>query len=80
MSMTTTATVILYTKPGCPGCRMSKIFLERNGIAFESRDVIEDPTALAEVQALGYTALPVIVSGGQHWAGYQPDRLESLAA
>ncbi|WP_217925077.1 glutaredoxin family protein [Miltoncostaea oceani] len=74
------ATITLYTRPGCPGCRMSKQVLERNGVEFESRDVSEDADALAAIQTLGYTSLPVVVAGLEHWSGYQPDRLQALSA
>lgn len=70
--------VTLYSKPGCPGCRMSKRFLDKNGVEFVERDVTEDPEALARVRELGWSQLPVVETPTENWSGYDPDRLERL--
>ncbi len=73
-------TITMYTKPGCPGCRMTAKFLTKNGIDYDAVDVTEDAAALGTVQALGYQSLPVIQTDESHWSGYQPDRLTELLA
>ncbi|HAZ98329.1 MAG TPA: NrdH-redoxin, partial [Halomonas sp.] len=35
--------------------------------------------AQAEVEALGYRQLPVVVVGEEHWSGFRPDRIQALA-
>jgi len=42
--------VIVYTTPTCPDCRTLKAWLEREGIAFEERD-LTDPKIMAEAKA-----------------------------
>jgi glutaredoxin-like protein NrdH len=69
---------ILYSKPGCQPCRMSKRFLEQHAIPHAVIDVTEDPSGLNAVTDLGYQSLPVIVSDAGHWSGFQPDRLKAL--
>lgn len=70
--------ITLYSKKNCQGCRLTRMKLDKLGVEYTYRDVTEDETAFAEVQALGYQALPVVVAGDQHWSGYSPDRLNAL--
>lgn len=73
--------VILYTKPGCQPCRLTKIQLEAKGVEFVARDVTEKPEHMAEVKDLGYLQVPVVYDDatGEHWSGLQPARLNELA-
>lgn len=71
--------VTLYTKPGCPGCKGTARELDKHGIPFQSRDVTQDPEAMAHVQQLGYQGLPVVYAGDDnHWTGHRPDRVKAL--
>lgn len=72
--------ITLYTKPGCPGCRMSKRFFDSHGISYTTVDVLADPSALEHVKQLGHVALPVVETPFGHWSGYNPDKLASLVA
>lgn len=73
--------VIVYTKPGCQPCRLTKNQLAARNVSFVAKDVVEDPTALEEVKALGYLQVPVVhdTTTGEHWYGLQPARLNELA-
>ena len=72
--------VTIYTKPGCQPCRMSKRFLDANGIAHEAIDVVADPSALARITELGYAQLPVLETAHAHWSGFDPDKMAGLLA
>lgn len=72
--------VTLVSAPGCQPCRLTKRFLTDRGIAFQERNVADDPEALDLVKNLGYQSAPVVISGEQHWSGFRPDKLETLAA
>lgn len=73
--------VVVYSKPGCQPCRMTKKVLESQGVPFEEKDVTADPEALRTVQALGYLGVPVVVASPEnHWQGLDPDRLKGLAS
>ena len=78
---TMTAAVTVYTKPSCPQCDMTKRLLDRMRVEHTTVDVSTDPDARAYVTGLGYTSAPVVVvgDGGDHWAGFKPDRLRGLA-
>ena len=38
-----------------------------------------DPSALEMVKELGYSAAPVVMADGEHWSGFRPDKLATLA-
>lgn len=67
------STITLYTKPNCPQCDFTKRALAQKGINFESIDVTQDQASLDKVKNLGYSQLPVVVSGTHHWSGFRPD-------
>jgi glutaredoxin-like protein NrdH len=72
--------VVLYTKPGCQPCRVTKIKLDAAGIYYTAVDVTADPAALAFVKALGYEGVPVVFvstpEGDEHWHGLNIGKIE----
>ena len=75
-----TASVIVYTKDKCPGCKATIRSLTKKNIAFEARSIDETPGARDMIAKLGYMQAPIVVAGDDHWSGYNPDRIEALAA
>lgn len=71
--------VTLLKKPSCVQCDMTVRLFKRNGIEWVERDMVEDPEALALAKELGYLQAPVVIVGGDHWSGFQPDRINALA-
>jgi glutaredoxin-like protein NrdH len=75
------AAVVLYSKPNCQPCRMTKRKLDAAGIYYTEVDVTADATALAYVKdMLGYTGAPVVyvstIEGDYHWYGLDVARIE----
>lgn len=70
--------ITVYGQPHCQGCTATRRHLARAGVKFLARDVTDSDTARAEVEALGYSSLPVVVAGDMHWSGYRPDKLNQL--
>lgn len=71
--------VIVYSKPQCPQCEFTKKHLVKIGVEHRVIDVTTDPAALDRIQAMGYSAVPVVVtSSGEHWAGFRPRLLDGL--
>jgi glutaredoxin-like protein NrdH len=50
------------------------------GIDYAVVDISADAEAFARVQEMGYRQVPVVVAGEQHWAGFRPDMIGTLAA
>lgn len=70
--------VILYTTPTCPDCRMLKAWLEREGIAFEERD-LTDPKIMAEAKArTGVRVAPITLVGEKVFYGTFPSQKPGL--
>ncbi|WP_027108376.1 glutaredoxin-like protein NrdH [Lacticigenium naphthae] len=74
-----TKKIILYTKIGCGQCLFTKKQLEKMHLAFEEKNISQNPEWIDEVKALGFQSLPVIsIEGEEPFSGYQPDKLEKL--
>lgn len=72
--------VTVYTLPSCVQCEQTKKTLTKNGVPYEVVDLSENEEAYEMVKGLGYQSAPVVVAGDEHWSGFRPDRLSSLAA
>ena len=57
---------------------MTEDFLSEKGVTFELRDVINDPTAMAELVQLGVMTTPVTVVDGNVVVGFDRKRLAEL--
>lgn len=80
------STVTVYSQPACVQCNATYRWLDRHGLDYEVIDVTGDAAALAAVRALGYLRAPVVIvrdaegTATDHWSGFQPDRIDDLAA
>ncbi len=71
--------IIVYSKPACVQCTATTRALDSAGISYDVIDLSQDTDAFAAVQELGYRQVPVVVTGDQHWAGFRPDKISTLA-
>lgn len=71
---------IVYTKPACVQCDMTKRYMDKNGISYTTVDITENPDALNMILGMGFSSAPVVISGDLSWAGFQPDKINLLAA
>ena len=73
--------VTVYGKPACVMCNATNMKLQRLGIEYEYIDVSTNADALEYTKSLGYMQAPVVVApNGEHWSGFNPGKLDSLAA
>ena len=70
----------VYTKPACVQCDMTKRYMDKNGIAYTTVDITQDPEALEMILGMGFSSAPVVISDKGNWAGFQPDKINLLAA
>jgi glutaredoxin-like protein NrdH len=70
----------VYTKPACVQCDMTKRYLDKAGVEYETVDITEDPSALDMILGMGFQAAPVVISDAGNWAGFQPDKLNLLSS
>ena len=62
--------VYVYWQTGCTSCLRTKEFLTEHGIAFVSRNVLKDETAIDELARFGLRQVPIVVRGDA-WANGQ---------
>ena len=71
--------ITVYTKPACQACKMTYRVLDKAGVDYDVVDVTESDEAMKLVSEMGYSSLPVVVAGDDHWSGLRVDRLKALA-
>lgn len=59
-------------------CEHVKEFLSQRGVEFTERNVAEDGSALAELEALNVMTTPVTVIGSEVVVGFDRERLKAL--
>lgn len=78
------ASVILYSRPGCPACRATRIYLKQRGIPFVERDVADDPAAARELAAkakragIAANVVPILDVNGDLVVGFDTQKIERL--
>ena len=71
--------ITVYSKPNCVQCGATYRALDKAGLVYRTVDVALDVEALEQVRALGYAQAPVVVAGEDHWSGFRPDKIKTLA-
>ena len=67
---------VLYSQPGWLFCTKAKEYLSQKHISFEDRDITVHPTAIAELEKLGFMTTPVTVIGDKLIAGFDFPKLD----
>ena len=57
---------------------MTKEYLSQRGIQYTERNVIEDETAMEELEKFGYMTTPVTVIDGEIVIGFDRKKLDEL--
>ena len=69
--------VIIYTTPMCPFCKMAKDYFEENKIDFVEKDVSVDREAANEmIEKSGQMGVPVIDINGKIIVGFVPEEIK----
>ncbi|MEN8181916.1 MAG: glutaredoxin family protein [Myxococcota bacterium] len=73
------AEVVVYTTSWCGWCRKALAHLDRNGIAYDNRDIERDRQANDELRRkTGSTGVPVLDIDGELVIGFDPSRIDQL--
>ncbi|MCK1214351.1 glutaredoxin-like protein NrdH [Streptococcus uberis] len=70
--------ITVYSKNNCMQCKMTKKFLEQNGVDFQEINIDEHPEKIDYVKSLGFTSAPVIESDNLVFSGFQPAKLKEI--
>lgn len=57
-------------------CDQAKEYLSQKAVKFQERNIIQDPTALADLKKLGYMTTPVIVINGAIIVGFDAGKID----
>ena len=60
---TTDDAIRVYWMTGCSSCLRTKEFLQKHGVPFLSRNVLEDESAYAELERFGLKQVPIVTRG-----------------
>lgn len=72
--------ITLFTRNGCPQCRMTKHYLETHNISFTEHNINQEPQYIDYLKGQGFQAVPVLEADGlQSFSGFRPDELKQLA-
>jgi glutaredoxin-like protein NrdH len=69
---------VVYTKPNCVQCDQTKKLLDKNGVEYTTVDITKDEAAFNMLIEKGFQAAPVVFSGDDSWAGFRPDKINSI--
>jgi glutaredoxin len=71
--------VVVYTTSWCGWCRKTLAFLDKQGVAYENRDIEADDSYREElIEKTGGTTIPVVEIDGEIIRGYDPTRMAQL--
>ena len=76
-------TITVYTKPGCPPCKLTIGRFTTAGLDPQVVDISVSPAALEYItEELGYAQAPVVVyereGSEDHWSGLNPDKINQV--
>ena len=70
--------IVIYTKNACTACQRTKADFKKFNIPYEERSLHElSVEEMNDFLDAGLTAAPIIDTGTERWAGYQPERIKT---
>jgi len=70
----------VYTKPDCPGCKMTKRELDKAGAHYTEIDLTTRPDLVEQFRAEGLRSAPVVELGAERVAGFNVAKIRAIAA
>jgi glutaredoxin-like protein NrdH len=59
---------------------MTKKMLDKNGIEYNTVDITQDTAAYEMIVGMGFMAAPVVITDNDAWAGFNPEKINAIAA
>ncbi len=72
--------IIVYSKPNCPQCELTKRDMDILGIEYETIDISLQQDQLERLAGLGFRSAPVVETDRDVWSGYQQDKIKELVS
>lgn len=73
--------IVIYTKDNCPQCKMTKRFLSDKNVAYEEKNIDNEPQYVEWLKEQGFRSVPVVTTQDKSMTiiGFRPDKLKTLA-
>lgn len=71
--------VTVYTKSNCVQCVQTKKQFDKLGVIYNEVNLEENPDKVAEFQARGLLAAPIVTTDIKEWSGFRLDKINGLA-
>lgn len=76
--MTAQPNITVYSAPWCGFCHAVKQYLDKQGIAYQDKDIDQDPVAAEEVvKKSGQMGIPVLDIDGEIIVGFDRPRIDA---
>ena len=73
------ADITIWSKPACVACHGTKRYLDKRGISYEEKQLLDDVEKFEEFRAAGFASAPIVESiHHETFAGYRPDYLDEI--
>lgn len=69
---------IIFSSPQCVQCKATYRSLDNSQVTYKVIDVSENEAASLYVKSLGYLRAPVVITPGDQWTGFRPDKIKTL--
>lgn len=76
--------VEVFTKKPCVQCDATKRMLNKRGVAFVEKSILDDLKLLEELKAAGHMSAPVVLVKDSQgavvasWSGFNPEKINSI--
>lgn len=70
--------VVIYSGPGCGGCKAAKSYFEKNGIDYIDFNIRENDAAMDFLANKGVTSIPFIIIDDFELVGFNKEKLDEV--
>lgn len=71
---------IVYTKPNCIQCKMTKKLMSELRIPYREVDIESVPEVKENFVTMGIRQMPIVEAEDKTWWGFQPSEIKALKA
>ncbi len=72
--------IIVYSKPNCPQCDLTKRDMDILGIEYQTIDISQQHDQLERLTSMGFRSAPVVETEVESWSGYNQEKIKNLVS
>lgn len=70
--------ITVWTLPNCVQCDQTKKTLNKMGIEYEEKALMDNPEQVEIFRQQGFVAAPIVTTDRKTWSGFRLDKIKSL--